>query len=123
MAEDESHQHGLQSLGLDIFKIFKSLIETPWIGDEVTASPLQRNVELEEERFGLWAQSLGLNQAGHASLDYRVRDAPVIVASLADLLSDLKHHLENRKSVSHRPCKILIVQAKFHQSFLATDYH
>jgi len=97
MSADEPLPGELRSLGLDIFKTFKTLIETSWVSNETDMVPSRRSVELEEERFRLLAQSLGLLQTGHASLDYRVRDASVIRAALADLLSELKAHLENRE--------------------------
>jgi len=49
----------------------------------------------EADRFQLWAINLGLLVSGHASLDYRVRDAEAIrfallrlIASLEDALSE-----------------------------------
>jgi len=87
----------LQSLGLDIFKTFKSLIERPGDSDQAIEIPSRRRLVTEEERFRLWAHNLGLHQKGHASLDYRVRDASIIKSYLANLLVELKDHLENRE--------------------------
>ncbi|KAF6790326.1 hypothetical protein CSOJ01_14597 [Colletotrichum sojae] len=99
MAAEEPHQGGLQSLGVEVFKIFQKLIEQPWISDELTVLPSRRSIESEEERFRLWTQSMGLMQVGHASLDYRVRDSSVIKSSLTDVLSELLDHLENLMSI------------------------
>ncbi|PNP75038.1 hypothetical protein FNYG_11620 [Fusarium nygamai] len=95
----EEPQRELQSLGRDILDTFKILAEKPWNANKDSSIPSKRRVSAEEERFRLWGRSLGLNQAGHASLDYRVRDASVIRASLADLLTELKDHLENLASI------------------------
>lgn len=88
----------LKSLGLQAFQAFKVLIETPWIGVEATGAASKRTVQLESERFRLWAQSMGLTQTGHAALDYRVRDSYVIKAAISDLLTELSSHLESRES-------------------------
>lgn len=93
----EEPQLELRSLGRGIFDMFKVLAERPWNANKDSNVPSRRRVSGEEERFRLWARSLGLNQSGHASLDYRVRDASIIRASLADLLTELKDHLENRE--------------------------
>ena len=86
----------LHPLGLAIFKTFKSLVDEAWEA-ESTIHPSRRRIAIEEERFALWAHSLGLHQRGHSSLDHRVRDASIVKAYLADLLGDLKDHLENRE--------------------------
>lgn len=91
----------LQAVGSGVFATFKILSQSPWARDEASDAPFQRRIEAEHQRLRLWAQNLGLNQTGHASLDYRVRDASIIKASLLDLLSELQDHLENC-TTSHR---------------------
>ncbi|KAJ8132879.1 hypothetical protein O1611_g746 [Lasiodiplodia mahajangana] len=54
----------------------------------------------EAERFQLWAHSLGLYHEGHASLDYRVRDAVIVKERLSELLKQLIHHSENLLSIA-----------------------
>jgi hypothetical protein len=93
----EKPQPELQLLGRGILDTFKALADKPWNAAQNCDIPPKRRVSAEEERFRLWARSLGLNQVGHASLDYRVRDAFVIKASLADLLAELDDHLGNRE--------------------------
>jgi hypothetical protein len=94
----EAPQQDLRLLGRGIIDSFKAIAEKqPWNANKDSNVPSKRQVSAEEERFGLWARSLGLYQAGHASLDYRVRDASVIRATLADLLTEMKDHLENRE--------------------------
>lgn len=90
-------QQELQAIGRTVAGAFKRLVEAPWTADEDTAIPSRRRILAEEERFQLWARTLGLFQTGHASLDYRARDAPFIQASLVDLLTELQDHLDNRR--------------------------
>ncbi|GKT47244.1 uncharacterized protein ColSpa_07425 [Colletotrichum spaethianum] len=104
MAVEKPHQPELQSRGLEVFKWFQELTEMPWINDEATVIPSRRSIELEDERFRLWSQSMGLMQMGHASLDYRVRDSSVIKNSLASVLSELVLHLENQQDRAAGHC-------------------
>ncbi|KAL7904697.1 hypothetical protein GGI35DRAFT_472193 [Trichoderma velutinum] len=62
---------------------------------QLRQSPKYRHLAAEEQRFQLWAHSLGLYQQGHASLDYRVRDAEIIKAGFARILEELQSHIEN----------------------------
>ena len=93
----ELPEQELQALGRTVAGTLKRLVEAPWTDDQDTAIPSRRRIVAEEERFRLWARNLGLFQAGHASLDYRVRDASFVKASLADLLAELQDHLQNRQ--------------------------
>lgn len=52
----------------------------------------------EADRFGLWANNLGLHHRGHSSLDYRLREAAALQDIIGGLLDDLKTNLEERKS-------------------------
>jgi hypothetical protein len=92
----ELPQQELQLLGRTVAGTFKRLVEAPWTDDRDTTIPSRRRIAAEEERFRLWARTLGLFQTGHASLDYRVRDASFVKASLTDLLTGLRDHLQNR---------------------------
>lgn len=47
----------------------------------------------EADRFQLWAVNLGLFVSGHASLDYRVRDAGTIRSAAQRLISSLEDAL------------------------------
>ncbi|OPB39164.1 hypothetical protein A0O28_0048700 [Trichoderma guizhouense] len=62
---------------------------------QLRQSPKYRHLVAEEQRFQLWAHSLGLYQQGHASLDYRVRDAEIIKSAFAGILEELQSHIEN----------------------------
>ncbi|KAF4467134.1 kinase domain containing [Fusarium albosuccineum] len=72
------------------------------ISGVVTFSLLQHSTDRlfsEEQRFRLWAHSLGLHQKGHASLDYRLRDATAVRRLLIEILVELKSHLGNLHEV------------------------
>lgn len=84
----------LYSLATGIFKAFQELTDA---SDASSTSNLEiRNTQ----RFRLLAHNLGLHRQGHASLDYRVRDAMVVKARLADILGNLQDHLDNLVSIS-----------------------
>ncbi|KAF4966733.1 hypothetical protein FSARC_5598 [Fusarium sarcochroum] len=89
----------LKGLGRRILGTFKSLADRPWKSDENTDGPSKSQVSSAHQRFLLWGRSLGLNQIGHASLDYRVRDATVVKDSLTNVLRELDEHLQNLSSI------------------------
>ncbi|PKK44070.1 hypothetical protein CI102_10753 [Trichoderma harzianum] len=60
---------------------------------QLRQSPNYRHLVAEEQRFQLWAHSLGLYQQGHASLDYRVRDAEIVKSGFARILEELQTHV------------------------------
>ncbi|PTB59254.1 hypothetical protein M431DRAFT_298222 [Trichoderma harzianum CBS 226.95] len=69
---------------------------------QLRQSPNYRHLVAEEQRFQLWAHSLGLYQQGHASLDYRVRDAEIVKSGFARILEELQTHIENLLAIEHR---------------------
>ncbi|KAK0732319.1 hypothetical protein B0H67DRAFT_549905 [Lasiosphaeris hirsuta] len=85
----------LLSNGTRIFNAFRKLVGSK---DDESAA-IRTYLVTESERFALWAQSLGLRRQGHASLDYKVRDATVVRLRLEDLLGGLATHLEELGSV------------------------
>lgn len=92
---DNSPSVQLHSIGARILQDFQevtSLEDTRW-------PDAQRQLVLEGQRFLLWAQNLGLHRHGHASLDYRVRDAAVVKGYLAEVLTELQDTLDNVLSV------------------------
>lgn len=55
-----------------------------------------RNVQVlqdEEQKFMLWAVNLGVFDAGHSSLDYRLQDVPEASDFVKELLNELGDHL------------------------------
>lgn len=87
----------LHELGTKIFAGFSELSAA----QNIASHSVGKKLISEEQRFRLWAHSLGLHHQGHSSLDYRVRDAVAVKSRLADILAELKGHLENLVSV-HR---------------------
>ncbi|XXH04355.1 hypothetical protein Hte_010769 [Hypoxylon texense] len=87
----------LYDVGTKVFGAFEGLLSlnhsNPFTGRHHLAS--------EAQRFRLWAHSLGLHQLGHASLDYRVRDAVVVKNRLAEVLLGLQEHLENLLAIAN----------------------
>lgn len=87
----------LHELGAEVFAAFSELTGVRDIAND----SIGKRLDTEEQRFRLWAHSLGLHNQGHSSLDYRVRDTVAVKSSLADILAELKDQLENLVSV-HR---------------------
>ncbi|KAI1533811.1 hypothetical protein A1F96_09053 [Pyrenophora tritici-repentis] len=50
-------------------------------------------------RFRVWAGNLGALQKGHSSLDYRLRDSPVLSNNALKLLHELEHNLNESHAV------------------------
>lgn len=96
----------LATLGSEIVNAFQNirqaLSHVPSIPEETQALHglpdqrfLEQTIASEHQRFLLFAASLGLRQRGHASLDYRLRDAGVIREYAAGILEEVIDHLEN----------------------------
>ena len=54
-------------------------------------------LKTQEERYFVWAVNLGLFDAGHSSLDYRLQDADAARHFVRTLLSQLHAYLQERK--------------------------
>jgi hypothetical protein len=54
---------------------------------------------LEDElgRFRVWAGNIGAIQRGHSSLEYRLREAPIVLESVLKLLEELCRSLDERE--------------------------
>lgn len=81
----------LSTLGLEIVHLFSTL-SSATIRDNQGVE--QDDLVGQQQRFGLWATNIGLNSRGHASLDYRFRDAPDFQQYCRTLLEDLLKALE-----------------------------
>ena len=94
----EAREATLAQIGVEILRLFNR------IEQECNKSATFHNetsfaqLFTQSERFDLWATSLGLHQSGHASLDYRFRDAPRIREYADSLLSNLRSSLAVSKS-------------------------
>jgi hypothetical protein len=53
-----------------------------------------RDVEEQRARFLIWLANIGVFAGGHASLDYRLRDALEARNLMLDLLRSLKNYLK-----------------------------
>lgn len=58
-------------------------------------NPLLTKFEDEMTRFKMWAGNLGAHQAGRASLDHRLREAPHLQEQVIYLLKDLSESLQD----------------------------
>jgi hypothetical protein len=82
----------LAGVGFEVLSVFRDVIQACQASSSETALPAQ-SVEDQFERFDLWAINLGIHRPGHASLDYRFRDAPQIYQYTLKLLAELKEAL------------------------------
>ena len=78
----------LASIGFDIDRLFQEF------ENKTSDQPCYRALLEQQQRFELWATNIGLHQYGHASLDYRFRDAPDIYQYCHSLLEDLQRTLD-----------------------------
>ena len=88
MSHDPEAQESLASLGTRAVERIEQLqeaISNEAQGFEISAS----DIEIGIQRLRLWATNLDLWHEAHGSLDYRLRDAPLI----RDLASSLLHEL------------------------------
>lgn len=92
----------LAAVGFDIIRLFNAF-ESATIKDYQGLEA--DNFVEQQQRFELWANNIGLHQRGHASLDYRLRDAPAIHQYCQTLLEDLAKTLETCKH--HSPSQVL----------------
>jgi hypothetical protein len=85
---------GLQNLIQRIRNDFRSLVR---VGQDSTGlsefDAVAASLHNENQRFDLWCRNLGAYQSGHASLEYRLRDAPKIYEYAMRLLTDLDSSL------------------------------
>lgn len=56
-----------------------------------------RDLDNEFQRFRLWASNLGVFALGHASLEYRFRDASALKIWALDTLNELVDQLRQRE--------------------------
>ena len=81
---------------------------------------LHGNLQDAYSRFKVWYGNLGVFQQGHASLDWRLREAPEIQVKIVDLLEHMKDDLENCIhccSKSHGCC---LTRSRLYDSVQAT---
>jgi hypothetical protein len=57
----------------------------------------------EFEQFQIWAENIGVFASDHASLDYRLREAPDVKESVVSLMLSLRADLEEGKDPANIP--------------------
>lgn len=84
----------LRIVATSCWKIFESCSRIP----DTTLSPQDADlrtslVDQEYGRFKVWCGSLGVRQSGHASLDWRLKDAEMVENETFIMLKDLEDDL------------------------------
>jgi O-acetyl-ADP-ribose deacetylase (regulator of RNase III) len=79
---------------------FQSLSASLSTGDDVAKDHLNSEaLEDEHGRFRVWSGNLGALQKGHSSLDYRLRDSPLLETNILKLLDELRTNLSEALAV------------------------
>ena len=93
---DKGNSKSLAEVGFQVVQLFETITKS-WHNVEDHMGLEAEKVANEQDRFNLWAVHLGLHQRGHASLDYRFRDAENLYQYSMKLLDDLRHALKSGK--------------------------
>jgi hypothetical protein len=85
----------ISNLASDCLRTFAGLVEKL----RARPSDLMPRDAMEDEcgRFRVWCGNLGALQQSFASLDYRLRESPVMLASVSKLLQQLRSNLTESK--------------------------
>lgn len=76
---------------------------------DIAAQVSEADIEDEFGRFRLWAANIGALSRGHGSLDYRLRDAPLVLEGALKLLNELQQELHQSKCRLPKPIAILLI--------------
>lgn len=88
-------------LGALCFQAFASLVSLLQTAKPDLATQVPTTVvEDEFGRLRLWAANIGALGKGHSSLDYRLRDAPLVHEGVLKLLNELLEELRQSKYIS-----------------------
>lgn len=73
------------------FRLLAAALE----GGDAAHRDLIAPASLEDEygRFRVWSGNLGAQQKGHSSLDYRLRDSPLLQSNVLKLLQELETNI------------------------------
>ncbi|KFZ08113.1 hypothetical protein V502_09535 [Pseudogymnoascus sp. VKM F-4520 (FW-2644)] len=93
-----SAAHVATSSCLEAFGALRSHLQAA--KPDLAAQVPDADIEDEFGRFRLWAANIGALSRGHGSLDYRLRDAPVVLEGALKLLNELQQEL-------HQMCVVL----------------
>ena len=89
MEEELDDDATLYELGEEVFTQFQRILE-----HDDNGLLNEFDLDTEQQRFKLWGSNLGLLSSGHASLDYKLRNAPQLTLVLRRLLNDLSDSLK-----------------------------
>ncbi|KAF2490359.1 hypothetical protein BU16DRAFT_543692 [Lophium mytilinum] len=79
---------------------FQSLSNGLQTGDDAAREHITPEaLEDEHGRFRVWSGNLGALQKGHSSLDYRLRDSPLLQTNILKLLGELRANLSEALAV------------------------
>lgn len=81
------------------------------------------DIEDEFGRLRLWAANIGALSRGHGSLDYRLRDAPVVLEGALKLLNELQQELHQSRCPLPSYIATFSNPRKCALSYLAQDFH
>ena len=87
--EETVNHSTLHGLIQSIISNFRSLATNVLQTEQSALGLAAARLENENQRFDLWCRNLGAYRSGHASLEYRLRDAPKIYDYAMRLLRDL----------------------------------
>lgn len=76
------------------FQILVNALITSGPGGQWEEQLDQESLDDEFGRFRVWSGNLGALQKGHSSLDYRLRDSPLLSGNALKFLEELKHNLD-----------------------------
>jgi hypothetical protein len=110
----------------DIFSLARDCLHSfAGLNKKLLARPTPRTlmppeaVDNEFGRFRVWCGNLGALQQSFASLDYRLRESPVMLASVCKLLQQLRFNLDESKWSS----RCLYAVRLLHLPFRFLYYH
>ena len=97
-----SEAHVATSSCLEAFGALRSHLQAA--KPELAAQVPDADIEDEFGRFRLWAANIGALSRGHSSLDYRLRDAPVVLEGALKLLNELQQELHQSRRPLPNEC-------------------
>lgn len=97
-----SAAHVATSSCLEAFGALRSHLQAA--KPELAAQVPDADVEDEFGRFRLWAANIGALSRGHSSLDYRLRDAPLVLEGALKLLNELQQELHQSRRPLPNEC-------------------
>jgi hypothetical protein len=92
-------EHAIASIATSCMTLFEQDIaeadQPDDLFEEKAAFGVDEFLDNQAGRFRIWAANIGVFAAGHASLDYRLRDSPSVKTLMLDQLNSLQKFLRN----------------------------